>query len=219
MEPIAPKAENVEVEHVEESIGVKTVDWPLDNEFEYGDTDSEFEDEDDIISTLENEMKPLFSVGKQGVFLKKSPKNQLTADQFRCYRNEHLKRVYEVHRSHMDYLRHKYNGRKKIYKAQKMKLRTATNKRMAATNTYLQTNHGVGLSGEGPTDIDVECECKHNVCMNTSLPGSSFCYFHILNDEKQVLFKPCANQGCPLPVLRNGEFCTSHELEIRKNKK
>uniref|UniRef100_A0A914UR99 KAT8 regulatory NSL complex subunit 2 n=1 Tax=Plectus sambesii TaxID=2011161 RepID=A0A914UR99_9BILA len=51
------------------------------------------------------------------------------------------------------------------------------------------------------------------ICSQPPLPESSFCFAHILSDEKQCLFKKCAKMSCQKPIvaLLPDDFCWLHK--------
>ncbi len=88
-----------------------------------------------------------------------------------------------------------------------------------------EAGNGVGGSangGAGGSDRPTVAKCSHNLttntkCGETCVPMSKFCVRHILEDDKQVLFRACqftteADGPCetPIPDVLDGATCLYH---------
>eukprot|EP00762_Andalucia_godoyi_P001636 ANDGO_07110.mRNA.1 hypothetical protein len=61
--------------------------------------------------------------------------------------------------------------------------------------------------------------CSKSRCNNPVIPLTHFCINHILSDEHQKMWIPCAQKTCKCPIIRNGisRFCPLHQKTARNN--
>lgn len=64
-----------------------------------------------------------------------------------------------------------------------------------------------------PLKVPLQC-CACEGCFFIALHGSKYCYWHILNDEKQQLFEKCSRCGHPVMICGNG-VCHMHKVSSK----